>query len=74
MAFEQTSAMLAYDRGTYATAATLKPCVYGHAWAEYTVVGQRLLVLGNQSPMAGNCGVRPNALFKCNHGKTEAVS
>jgi hypothetical protein len=54
----------------------LRACTYldGIPLFVRTVTGQKLPVLGNQTPMADHCRVVPNSPFKCNPGKTDAVS
>jgi len=49
-------------------------CLDGISVFVRAVTGQRLTVLGNQTPMAGDCEMLSNSPFKCNPGKTGDVS
>lgn len=49
-------------------------CLDGISLFVRAVRCQRLTVLGNQTPMAGDCEMLSNLPFKCNPGKAEDVS
>lgn len=49
-------------------------CLDGISLFVRAVTGQMLPVLGNQTPMVGDCEILSNSPFKCKFGKKDAVS